>query len=183
MKARWYVRCTGCLGVAAVECDADFHDPKVKGVTCSACGSTLEVLGKVDQDAMLTDVEERCPCDERCTCAMGPHCNCKCGGKNPGTGKVVEIRIIKEAPVLIMPESEKARERVAEFRALAAKVESFLPTAPGRAEYEARKAGRWLNADAYAEMAKYVYLLNAIEHAEHLKTHSGRMRALEKLLP
>ena len=182
MKARWYVRCNDCLSVAAIECDTNFH-ALIKTVKCGACAGQLEVMGKVQQDAMVTDVEERCPCDERCTCASGPNCNCRCGGEHHGTERVVEIEIIEGAPKLKVLEPEKARARVVEFGVALAEVEVKLPTAPGRAEYDAKKAGKWLNADMYAEMMKYVRVLNAIKKAQTMKTHGGRMRALAKLLP
>lgn len=98
--SRHCYRCTDCLAVWFVE--GKFE----RRMDC-ACGSPAEYMGRVRQE-VLVKTETRCACDGRCTNAFGPSCDCSCGGKNHGTGAVVEVEYVagavpkaKNAPCLI----------------------------------------------------------------------------------
>ena len=66
-------------------------DGRRQRIQC-ACGGEMEHMGRVEGDR-LTKTEYRCPCDGRCTGALGPNCDCQCGGANHGSGRVVEVQI------------------------------------------------------------------------------------------
>lgn len=75
----------------------------VAGIACPGCGGTvvrpddwtsrgvrLSLMGRVDRNRLFVS-GLACPCDGRCTNAVGPSCDCSCGGKNHGSGRLVEI--------------------------------------------------------------------------------------------
>ncbi len=109
MSTLHYYRCIDCLSVATSEnC--------FRGLECGLCAGPVEYLGQVNGGRIFRE-ETYCPCDERCTSAMGPKCNCACGGVNHGCGlrvRIVEVGTVKR---LDIPETGKARRQVAEFRA------------------------------------------------------------------
>lgn len=134
-------RCCDCL-------DVFFTVESAKGASCGACGGAVEFMGRV-VGARLTEIRQECPCDERCTGAVGPQCNCSCGGANHGDGRLVEVvRDIGPAPKLRGQRNpETLAARAAEYRALVA---------------AARSAGRHGVADK----------------AEQSRSHSHRMKIL-----
>ena len=101
-------RCCDCLDVV-------FTVESAKGAAC-VCGGYVEFLGRVE-GMRLTELRAECPCDERCTSARGPNCDCGCGGKNHGKGLVV--RVVRSALPTIEGQHgpETLRHRGATFRA------------------------------------------------------------------
>lgn len=92
---RWFVRCKDCLTVAAI--DAVWHTTwqAYEGLqkhVCGICNGKIEAMGKVQQER-LANTENRWPCDNRCTSAIGPNCDCSCGGKNHGSNMIVEVTV------------------------------------------------------------------------------------------
>lgn len=80
---RFYYRCTTCLSVFVLEQRKD-------NLYCGHCETILYFMGAVVRDSrVLTKEVEETPCDQRCTHALGPVCNCKCGGVNHGSGHVI----------------------------------------------------------------------------------------------
>lgn len=53
---------------------------------------SVEYLGKV-QGNRLAQTFELSACDDRCTGAKGPKCDCQCRGKNHGTGRTVQVTV------------------------------------------------------------------------------------------
>lgn len=88
IKRRYY-RCLDCLSVFT----ADYTDvrdlPHYENYECS-CGGHIENMGDVRMDRIVKSYEAS-PCDDRCTEARGPVCNCHCGGKNHGTHLTVTV--------------------------------------------------------------------------------------------
>lgn len=71
---------------------ADKYDILVKPI-CGICDQPVNHLGHVSGNK-LAKLEDRCPCDGRCTGATGPNCDCQCGGINHGSGRLVTVEII-----------------------------------------------------------------------------------------
>ena len=95
---RHYYRCRSCCFVVALEGKLESTVNETTGGTeyklrC-VCDGKLELLGRVcrARRGLVLD-SERCACDGRCTNAPGPSCDCKCGGGNHGTGRMVPIEI------------------------------------------------------------------------------------------
>lgn len=80
MTTRRFFRCSCCLGVLAIE--------QGDSASCGACGGTLEPMGYVHR---AEKAGTSCACDLRCTHALGPECNCKCGGVNHGTALLAMV--------------------------------------------------------------------------------------------
>ena len=55
-------------------------------------GRAHRFMGEV-KGPRLTQPEDRCPCDRRCTNATGPNCECSCGGVNHGSGRLVSVDV------------------------------------------------------------------------------------------
>ena len=107
-----YYKCIGdCLGVVAVECSLE------PGDRCSVCGGKFYFMGQVHQDKLVKH-EDRVPCNSLCTHATGPRCDCRCGGENHGTGRVVVRLVVNGIPHIPMYDIDKCEERMNAYRPL-----------------------------------------------------------------
>jgi len=79
-----YYRCNVCLKPLTAEA-------RHQVITCHICEGKAVYLGRAGAGNHLLQDREKCPCDLRCTNAIGPNCDCKCGGLNHGTGLIVEV--------------------------------------------------------------------------------------------
>ena len=166
---RWFYRCRDCLSVAAAN-----HAPVI-GMNgfgtevCGLCSGSMECMGRVERDRLVKDTE-RCACDERCTSAKGPNCNCKCGGVNHGKNVTVAVRVDQgSAPVLCVPDSAKARAVAAEWTgALAGVVEAWR-------SLNDRKLAGWIPGSDFDRLCT---LGRVLTRARSSKTHAGRMKLL-----
>lgn len=172
---RHYYRCRSCCHVVACEGTLDTQQTANGGreiVARCVCDGKLELLGRVARArrGLVLD-SERCACDARCTNAPGPSCDCKCGGVNHGTHRVVPIEIgAGGIPRLVVADEAACKARAAEY---AAAME------PHRAELRALRAARpeWRNSPTDAEYA----LSTALGKISALRTHKGRLAAIAKL--
>lgn len=173
--ARHYYRCRACCHVVAVEGKLETEQAP-NGATVPiarcACDGRLELLGRVGPKPGLWRDSERCACDARCTNAPGPSCDCRCGGANHGTGRVVPVEVAAGGvPRLRVDCADACRARAAEYAAAAE---------PHRARL---RAMRQVRADSgrlrptWEEQA----LADALGKIAALRTHKGRLRALAEL--
>lgn len=162
---RWFVRCTRCLTIAAITEQPNCHDWQ-----CGICQGQIESMGKVQRDR-LTHEHYGSPCDERCTFARGPHCDCSCGGKNHGSRLVVTIiRDAGPVPIVPMPNPEKARRIAAEYQDYRARVLARLDTLSAL-----RKRTGYLSDNDFTRLRG---VQKALRTATAARTHEARMRAL-----
>ena len=165
---RHFVRCVDCLSVGAIETAPD-HEMK-----CGVCGGQIENLGRVRGDR-LAHIGHRCPCDDRCTSARGPICNCSCGGKNHGTNRVVRVVVDSgPVPVIHMPDEAKARARAAEFRDALAQASAAISGIRGR-----YRSGEFLPRPEYDRMRRFS---SEMAEANRARTHASRMKRLKALI-
>jgi hypothetical protein len=170
---RFCYRCTDCLFVV-------FTEESVSGAECEACGGKFEYMGRVaPKGRRLYEVVTQCACDGRCTGAVGPSCDCSCGGVNHGSGAVV--RVIKDqgaVPRLAARDADKQLAAAVEYR-------NALRGAQGRlgAEFgssvEAYKNGfPRLHWETYNEIRQ---AYRGIAKAKALRTRGGRLKALARV--
>lgn len=165
--ARYFLRCSGCLEVMAV--DSPAAPPMVK---CGICGSVVECMGRVERDRLVED-HTACKCDERCTCARGPICSCKCGGENHGAGlaAVIHYTVDVGRVPLVLPASLSSRAsalaRFTEFWTL-------------RAELQIVEASM-VKGDV-VDVARLVRVRKALRRSADSKIHSARMMLLRTAL-
>ena len=175
-----FFKCWDCLEPFAIESDKRFTiHTKVSGVKCPFCGGNTFYMGKVEGVRLLTQ-ETQCACDERCTNAVGPICDCKCHGANHGTHRVVEVTIdMGGVPQPKFVEREECVERAAEFiQALALAHKTFENR---HAEIiKLVKANKWVK-DYKAWRAMYE-AQQALLKFKVLRTHKGRMKKIEEFL-
>ena len=170
--AVWFVRCPLCLGVATVPGpEARYFG---RDLDCHACGERLEVLGRV-QGASLWH-GERCPCDERCTTALGPQCSCSCGGKNHGLGLAAAIPHCVGSVPRVRLASAGGVERSRRFKAAAADLRALLCSDP---DYRVKAAGG--RCDDFHRYRLVRGLLDKLNDAERMRSHHARDRAVERI--
>lgn len=115
MSSRTYYRCRTCLAAFTTENPIPRAADGRLNAVCE-CDGNLERMGVVcgpvyGRETVL------CKCDERCTFATGPNCDCQCGGKNHGAGMAaMEIGFKADGKVILRSCDEKARSRAEEFR-------------------------------------------------------------------
>ena len=115
-----YYRCNDCLCSMTVPAEVDTFTARC------ACGGVLTFMGQVVQDR-ITEERHRCKCDERCTNAAGPICNCHCGGENHGAGKAAEINyLVDKGPAILRPPDPRSPYRAAEYRELRDQVQALV---------------------------------------------------------
>ncbi len=166
---RWFVRCVECLTIAAVT-----EAPDCYNWQCGLCTGQIESMGKVERDR-LTHTHRGSPCDDRCTFARGPRCDCSCGGKHHGSRLVVTIiRDAGPVPIVPMPNTDKAKRIAAEFQDYRARVLARLDT------LLALKRQHVYLSDA--DFRRLRGIQRALCAARAARTHEARMRALRNAM-
>lgn len=137
-----YFKCQKCFAIFVTQINETFHhwaDRIVKGVECGVCGGedTIYAMGRIgiDRRTRVTD-KVKCKCDGRCVHAVGPLCECMCGGANHGSGPAgytkVEIIVGKAPRLSVLDEKVRAKhESIAkEFDDAIARVEAAANASP-----------------------------------------------------
>jgi hypothetical protein len=180
--ARHFYRCADCLTVAVTESQLARARDGYYGSWyghCGACHGKLEYMGEVTRDRLIK-TSLQCPCDDRCTSARGPHCDCKCGGANHGSNLLVEVT--KDAggmPSLAIDPAAKLKGD--HYRALCQQFESTWKPAY-QAVSLAKGRGEFLNSSEFRAYLQSSRLRSAFGEAKQLRTHRARNRAIEKLI-
>lgn len=80
-----YYKCVDCLAPVCIDTtQTGWREDELR---CPHCAGDLDWMGRVaDGAGVVINQTIDCPCDERCTCAVGPNCDCRCGGQNHGIG-------------------------------------------------------------------------------------------------
>lgn len=159
--ARVFFRCVDCLTVTA----AATHLP-IATAECGVCRGRLESMGPVRRDRLAHEFSSS-PCDDRCTSARGPICNCPCGGRNHGAGILATFRVTGTgALVLESQDPGEALLRALEWRGLLRQFEDFLTRSP-------QTNGEW----ARQHLTKL-----AVAKAKRLRSHAARVKLLQEYL-
>lgn len=167
---RWYVRCVDCLSIAAIA-----EPPNVHDMRCALCDGPIETMGRVERNRLVRD-EVRSACDDRCTNARGPLCDCHCGGLNHGSHRVVHvIRDAGPIPKIAMPDNFKAKRAAEEYRA--ARAAALAQLDPLLA---ARRRGEYLAGGDFRRLRE---LQRALSHAHQARKHDTRLQTLRAVLP
>ena len=106
-KKLHYHKCHDCLTAFSS------HERKID--ECD-CGGQVFYMGQVHGDQYVK-MEDRSACDGRCTDACGPSCDCKCGGANHGTGKMVQT-VVANGKIKVVDLSEQDIQRAEVYRKL-----------------------------------------------------------------
>lgn len=174
---RWYVRCTDCLAVGVL-LEQPTHD-----LQCGTCGGKIESMGKVsfvNGIKHLTEEVHKCPCDARCTHAIGPQCDCPCGGANHGTGRVITVvHDLGVAPKCVMPEAEVRLQVANEYREAFQKLIGRLNAL--NVEYDRRRNLRQWPYLPDAEYSMLVTFRKLKVKIAKMRVHKARMKVLAGL--
>lgn len=180
-----FYRCADCLTVVC--CDerpASRATRQEDRLRCGVCGGLEEYMGQAGkQPGRLTRTSVESVCDDRCTSARGPHCECRCGGRNHGSGRwVLVTRDVGKAPT-VTPRSGRevatAKARADEYRAAYSAARARLGWVWGLADR--KQAGEHLSD---AEFRRYLdgrRHVRALHAAVDARTHKGRLAKLAKV--
>ncbi len=185
--SRHYYRCNTCLSVVVVEEDdrggnpnrypkASIHEFR----RLCICGGKYDWMGLVSKDPRyVIRTDERCPCDDRCTNARGPSCDCRCGGENHGSQRLVTVITGIDKVPTIAPPDHAALVRAEDFR-------SAIKAAQSRVEARWGHAGdlraRGIRV-SWEDWQGFEWDQVLIQKACRLKTQRGRLEALARICP
>lgn len=177
---RHYLKCEVCTEPVA-------YEGRVKGFpACSYCGGKMRYMGQVTGNRW-NRTETRTACDERCTQAQGPACDCQCHGANHGTGRVVTVVVESGVARITTPNDPKVAERVARTLALAAEFDRRLAETTARLDTacaevrSAKRAGEYLRGDRWRLYVEGTALQAELHRISGLKTPKGRLEALGQI--
>jgi len=181
---KFFYRCEDCLTVAVTleklpGVIVNHNSGVYRYATCDACGGNCEYMGQV-QGTSLVHTAYACACDGRCTGALGPSCDCSCGGENHGTGRVVEVVTSGQGlPRLMTPKDAAVKAET--FRALYALVNDAWK---GRYGYvtKLKAAGDYLGGGNYGTYLEGQQARKLMLKAKSMATHGGRNKRLKALL-
>ena len=187
-KSRHFYRCDDCLTVVAVEAKLPEERAQWSGrlkctAKCGACGAGLDYMGETrytvgghEYALRYLTGEFKPACDGKCIGAVGPNCECQCGGENHGTGNCVEIFEESGVPKVRTPEG--ARVKAETFRALLAQVDAAWDAR--YLDVTQRKRAGWIpDFQRYLDGQR---LRENISKARALRTHNGRTKRLAEIL-
>lgn len=172
---RSYYKCRECL-VPVVIVDS------AGGEIACVCGGKLRFMGDIrerSRGAVFVTQHEETVCDDRCTGAIGPSCNCPCGGVNHGTGRTVTVETVQGKVQIVTEDASAQTKRAAELRASLAIVMSLAEGRPCWSALQAYKAQRFVRN--VEQLNRAIEFSRALAHARNLGTHPGRLRALAQL--
>ncbi len=188
-KSRHFYRCNDCLGVAVTDERIPYgvmHGIGPKSYPdplCATCGGKVEYMGETKytvggHEYALKHVIGYAPaCDGKCISAVGPGCDCQCGGENHGTGRCVEVYEQSGVPAIKTPDNGKVKAD--EYRALVAETKSAWSEKYGYVT-KRKHAGEYVeNFDLYLDGQHW---WKQIGKARTMRTHGGRNKRLQSLI-
>lgn len=171
---RYFYRCTGCLEVVALTDQL----PMQMGYTvarCTNCERTFDYMGRTNGSGRLSHSETRCKCDDRCTSARGPLCDCACNGENHGAGMAGYVTVSVDTgavPRVTMPDTKSRDKSLRQFREYQAQLAQVLAETDA---IRARKSREYLPRPVFDRLR---VLMAGLHKAHAARTHAARMRAL-----
>lgn len=169
--SRFCYRCNECLSVFFTEQEATFGRA-IPAIECG-CGGVAELMGRVERDRILQESYD-VPCDGRCTNALGPKCDCSCGGINHGSGMLVEVvsDITSKIP---KAQNKPCKERAEAYRQAIKNAVERMATKYGE-DLLRYNNGQRLEYPLYWQIRKDLKLF---EQAKQSKTQKNRLNKLE----
>lgn len=174
-EKRWYYKCPECLCTVVLKGLTARRD-----LVCGVCGEYLYTIGEVTAENKWVRKEEKCKCDGRCINALGPSCDCSCGGENHGSGMDGFVEVVAETGEVKLTPShdiEKHKQWAKEYNDAYDAAESRIKAKHGQA-YEFYKSKQRLAYDTWWEIKKD---LTRLGDAADLKVHKTRIAKLNKV--
>ena len=157
--ARHFWKCPSCLTVAATETTTTAR------LSCGHCQVVMSYMGAVSRNRLVR-TEERCKCDARCTFAVGPHCDCQCGGLNHGSQMLVTVTVdAGPVPIANVKPTAQTLWDLKEYQALRTTLQQELARIQN-------------DRSQYARCRK---ITGALWKASTMTSHAGRMKHLRSI--
>jgi hypothetical protein len=184
---RHFFRCVECCNVYAIEGESRRRGwggraytvpPAPPACDCGAAADRQEHMGKVGPSGLSREFE-RCACDGRCTDALGPRCDCHCGGKNHGTHRVVRTVVVDGLPRI--DASATLEKRLAGVEQVRAAREAALARIRAAYPEACDLIARGERVPSYEQWLAVTNAQRAVRKAAKLATIAGRVKALGKV--
>ena len=123
-KELHYFKCVDCLTpVTSHSRHTTFN--------CDCGGTNFKYMGIVLRDKTVLQ-DKVCKCNELCTFASGPNCNCACGGLNHGLGMLgyEKVGVVTGKAILGVKCKDKAKAHGAWYREHLVKFEAYRASRP-----------------------------------------------------
>lgn len=162
---------------------ADKVGQQVREMGCPVCSGTLEWRGTVGPDGTVTYTATGAPCDDQCTSARGVACECRCGGRNHGTRRLVTVTWVEGRATLSLSDSRLtalSARRLPEIEAaeqLAAELVERLEQAYADVLAD-RRNGVWMERSRWERAEEWGRLRREVNRVMRLKTPAGRIKGL-----
>lgn len=123
---RPYFRCKACLASMTLPATKERLYYRMANEYACDCGGSLEYLGEAGPNGVEKERVE-CACDDRCTFAKGPRCNCVCEGENHGAGMaaMIVVAVATGMKGVVRPCDDRRLAKLAAWQAEIAEVERF----------------------------------------------------------
>ena len=156
---------------------------------CPICAGKLAYRGNVQQDGTVTQTGQWSACDDQCTSARGVVCDCKCGGRNHGTGRMVTVTWVEGRATLDLNGAlaaslaAKRLPEIEECERLAAELVGRLEEVYSDVLADSRN-GVWMSRDRWERAEEWRHLRGEVNRAtshrspKSLKTPAGRLKVL-----
>ncbi len=176
-------------GYSCPTCNEWFYTADKVGdrLPCPICDGTLRYRGRVERDRRVTFDAEMPACDGQCTSARGVSCECRCGGKNHGSGRVIVVTVTEgvatvnlDRPELLERLRASRAPQLAEAAAIDEQVSAAIEARYG--DVRRARSERWLSPAEFAEYLRYWDAARAQRKANAYKVPSRRVAALRALL-
>lgn len=180
-----FFKCKSCYAIFALELPTKRTDRLYQCAICAELNheSHCESMGFVKGSQLATEKVE-CDCvDSRCLCAVGPNCDCKCGGVAHGriNLKITKIYDVElgECPKLDLTSEtrEKHKAICAEYLATLRLVNTFIQSLPNFSEY---KTGSWIGNKANWWRLEKAH--RALRKANKSKVQKTRIKLLTDIM-
>lgn len=171
---RSFYRCADCLSVVATT-------GRHNRLQCGACEGQMEYMGNVTPAKRLAKTVTQCACDDRCTQARGPSCDCHCGGRFHGSK--LTVTVTKDAgpvPVANLTSKIAAQARAAEYHA--ARTAASKAISARYKDVFDRKSICHLSSEDFALWREGQEFLRAFFTVCSGRTHQGRLKGLRSIL-
>ena len=175
---RYSYRCLHCLAVFAVPAQL------TGDISCDICKDLfeypkIEYMGAVIQDKAVP-IELRCKCDDRCTTARGPRCDCQCGGVNHQRGIEAYTQVLRHDQSVALtctdPATKEKHYKIAkEFKTAYDAKMQLLEALPGYQDFIDKK---WIDRSKWE---KIFYGRKGIVASMSLKTQASRLKKLNSI--
>lgn len=173
-------------GYSCNRCAEWFYSSQMfRSATCPICDGRITFRGAVRQNRSVTFDAEIPPCDGQCTSARGTKCECKCGGRNHGSGRTITVTVAAgkaqvslDDPELAQRLRDSRRPQIEAAEVYEEHVMARLSEVYGTV-FQQYRDGVWMDEADFRKYLQGSSLRREVALSRRLKTPAGRVRRLQ----